>query len=260
MGPNKLMSSSPTVPDALSVVAEAGALLLTSGAETARVEDTMERLALSFNAPAAAVVLPTMILLSRPDGRTLVRRIRRRTTNLGTVAAINQLSREAAAGHLSLQAFQDGLREAAHFRRYPAMIDLVAAGGAAALLSLLFSGAVPDLPWAFLAGALAQGMRSLARGIGLTGSLGDFMAALAASLPALAAAAVGVRHPGSIIVGGIMVLVPGLLMTTAVRDGIGGDLLTSAGRLLEAGLIAGAVASGAALPLYLYLQMGGRWP
>jgi uncharacterized membrane protein YjjP (DUF1212 family) len=255
-----LTPPSPPTRDPLSVIAEAGLLLLGAGAEVARVEDTMERLAVAFGAPASAVVLPTMVVLSGPDGRTVVQRVRRRATNLGTVEMINQLSREVAAGRLTLEAFHAALQEAATLRRYPAVLDLVFAGGAAALLSQLFHGTIPDLPWAFLAGAAAQAVRRATRGTALSGSLGDFVAAIAASVPALVAAGVGAPHPGAVIVGGIMVLVPGLLMTTAVRDGITGDLLSAAGRLLEAVLVAGAVAAGAALPLYVYLQIGGRWP
>ena len=48
-------------------------------------------------------------------------------------------------------------------------------------------------------------------------------------------------------------------MTTAVRDGIEGDLLSAAARVLEALLSAGAIAAGASLPLYLYLALGGHW-
>lgn len=246
--------------DPLTVVAEAGVLLLTSGAEVARVEDTMQRLSLAFDTPADAVVFPTVIFLSLPEGRTIMHRIRRRGTNLGVVAEVNQLSRQAAEGRLSLEAFREGLQVAAHFRRYPAYAEVLAAGGAAALLSQLFGGALPDVPWAFLAGAAAQSMRALARSYGFSGSLGDFVGALAAVLPALVAANLPGLHPGAVIVGGMMVLVPGLMMTTAVRDGIQGDLLSSAARLLEAVLVAAAVASGAALPLYMYIHLGGRWP
>jgi uncharacterized membrane protein YjjP (DUF1212 family) len=255
-----MAQGSPEPLNPLSVIAEAGVLLLSAGAEVSRVEDTMERLAAALGSPASAVVLPTMIVLSRPDGRTVVRRVRRRATNLGAVQVINQLSREVTAGRLDLAGLAAGLEAARGVRRYPPVLDPVVAGLAAALLSQLFSGTVPDLPWAFLAGAMAQITRAVTRNTRLSGSLGDFVAALLASLPALAAASVGMPHPGAIVVGGIMVLVPGLLMTTAVRDGIGGDLLTAAARLLEAVLVAGAVASGAALALYLYIQLGGRWP
>lgn len=247
-------------PDPLNVVAEAGVLLLTSGAEVARVEDTMQRLSLAFDTPADAVVFPTVIFLSLPEGRTVMHRIRRRSTNLGVVAEVNRLSRQAAEGHLDLQAFHDGIRTAAHFRRYPAYVEVLAAGGAAALLSQLFGGTLPDVPWAFLAGVAAQVMRALSRSSGFSGSLGDFVGAFAAVLPALVAANLPGLHPGAVVVGGMMVLVPGVMMTTAVRDGIQGDLLSSAARLLEAVLVAAAVAAGAALPLYMYIHAGGRWP
>jgi uncharacterized membrane protein YjjP (DUF1212 family) len=247
-------------PDLLARIADAGAALLAAGGEVARVEDTMDRLAQAFGLRAEAVVLPTVLLVSTDEGRTVLRRIRRRGTNLGAVAALNALSRDVVAGRVPPEAFGARLDAVTTFQRYPARGQLLAAGVAAALLSLLFDGRVPDLPWALAAGVLAQAVRVATRRTPFHGSLGDFLAACAASLPALGAAGLGVANPGAVVAGGIMVLVPGLLLTTAVRDGLSGDLLSAAARLLEAGLTAGAVAAGVALPLYVYLQAGGRWP
>jgi uncharacterized membrane protein YjjP (DUF1212 family) len=85
-------------------------------------------------------------------------------------------------------------------------------------------------------------------------------AGVAAVVPGLIAANWAVFHPGTIIVGGIMVLVPGMAMTSAIRDGLAGDVVSAVSRMLEALLTAVAVAAGVALPLNLYLAMGGRWP
>ncbi len=243
----------------LSAAADAGWLMLAAGAEVARVEDTMVRLAAAYGVAAEAVALPTLILLSGQEG-TLLRRVRARRTNLAVVELVNQWSREAASGRLPVEALQARLDGVHDLRRHPAAVEVAAAGVAAAALALLFGAGPSTLPWAWTAGALAQAVRMGMRATAAGGALGDMLAAFAAVLPALAAAQWPGTHPGLVVVGGIMVLVPGILLTTAVRDGMNGDLLSSAGRLLEAALVAGSVAGGASLALYLYVHAGGRWP
>ncbi|CAB1128111.1 Threonine/serine exporter [Candidatus Hydrogenisulfobacillus filiaventi] len=245
-------------------MADAGAELLKSGAETARVEDTMMRLARAYGQSVEVVVFPTALFVQAADGRTLLRRVQERNVNLAVIAAVNQLSRRVASEPLPPAELARGLAEAARAETYRPGRVILAGGAAAAFMAPLVGGRGPDLVPAFLAGVLALAVRNGLQARGLRSSLAVLAAALLASLPALAVAAwapPGVAfHPGSILTAGMMVLVPGVLMTTAVRDGIAGDLLASAGKILESLLIAGAVAAGAALALALYLKAGGRWP
>ncbi len=244
----------------LTVVAEAGVLLLTSGAETSRVEDTMERLAAAFGVPAQAMVMPTALFLHQAGGPTVMQRVRRRGTNLAVVELINAWSRDVAAGRLTLGEFAERLSAVPGYRRYPPLVEVAAAGVAAGLLAMLFGAEGVNLPFALLGGATAQGVRAMLRAHAVSPGVSDFLGAMLAALPALLDAALGLGHGGAVLAGGLMVLVPGVMMTTGVRDGIAGDLLASVSRLLEAAVVAAAVAAGAALPLYLYLLGHGRWP
>jgi uncharacterized membrane protein YjjP (DUF1212 family) len=246
--------------DPLTVAAKAGVLLLTSGAETARVEDTMERLAQAFGVPAQAMVMPTALFLYEPGGRTIMQRVRRRGTNLAIVELINTWSREVALSRLDVTGFALRLDAVSGYRRYPPVVEVAAAGAAAALLAVLFGAVAVNMPFAFVSGVAAQGVRALFRAHGVAPGVTDFLGAAVAALPALLDAALRMGHGGAVLAGGLMVLVPGVLLTTGVRDGIAGDLLSSVSRLLESVLVAAAVASGAALPLYLYILEHGRWP
>lgn len=250
------MPNPPSTP--LHAAVDAGLLLLGAGAEVARVEDTMIRLARAFGLDAEVIVLPTVVLLTS-DGESVMRRVRTRRTNLAVVERVNQWSREAAAGTLSAEELAQRLVGIGDLRRYPSWTEALMAGLAAAALALLFGGSLLTLPWAFLSGVLAQAIRLGFRRLG-TGVLGDLAAAAGAVLPALGAAAFPGTHPDLVVVGGIMVLVPGVLLTTGVRDGMSGDLLSSLARLLEAALIAAAIAGGASLTLFIYVHLGGRWP
>ena len=68
----------------LHAAVDAGLLLLGAGAEVARVEDTMIRLARAFGLDAEVIVLPTVVLLTS-DGESVMRRVRTRRTNLAVV-------------------------------------------------------------------------------------------------------------------------------------------------------------------------------
>ena len=54
-----------------------------------------------------------------------------------------------------------------------------------------------------------------------------------------------------IMIGGIMLLIPGIAMTNSVRDMLIGDIMSGWLRLLSALLIAGAIACGFALSIIL---------
>ena len=70
------------------------------------------------------------------------------------------------------------------------------------------------------------------------------------SLAALLGVAVGFGHNYDVvIIGSIMPLVPGLLMTNSIRDMISGDFMAGISRFSEALLIAAGIAAGAAIPL-----------
>ena len=83
----------------LSAVLDAGELLLTSGAEAARVEDTMRRLARAYGFVRADVLTITAsmaVTVRTADGQviTQTRRILRRGTDMRCIEAVNELSRE----------------------------------------------------------------------------------------------------------------------------------------------------------------------
>lgn len=219
----------------------------------------MQRLAQAYQLDAVEViVLPTALFINAA-GNTVIRRIRTRSVNLAVVASINQLSRDVSVAPPPVVELEERLARARRTSRYRSRDNLLFAGVAAAAISQLMGGRPSDLLPAFISGALTQMVRQWFRQIGLANGVSDMGAAAVAVLPALACAYWRIPSPGSVLVGGIMVLTPGLLMTTAVRDGIQGDLLSAAARILEALLSAGAIAAGASLPLYLYLALGGHW-
>ena len=102
----------------MDFIMAAGETLLENGAEVFRVEQTMEIMARSFHLREFHVyVLTNGIFASAGTAEIAeVRNVPVRTTHLGRVAAVNALSREIAAGGVTLDEAEHRLAEA---RRIP---------------------------------------------------------------------------------------------------------------------------------------------
>ena len=148
----------------LDTAVMAGELMLANGAETYRVEDTMQRmLELSGLKTAEAFVMVTGFLVTLDDpsiqSMTVTRRIQSRGTNLSIIDEINSISRGLCGGELGVRFFFTVLqplylwilwrliRPADAGRRDAALFVVVSA--ATLMLQLYGFIAVPDGPLMF---------------------------------------------------------------------------------------------------------------
>ena len=83
----------------------AGKLMMESGAETYRAEDTMDRMALSQHlTQSQSFVTPTGILFSGKNNLpTRLVRVNNRTTDLEKIALVNAVSRKLSSEEMSLE-------------------------------------------------------------------------------------------------------------------------------------------------------------
>ena len=95
----------------MDFIMAAGQTLLENGAEVFRVEQTMEIMARSFHLREFHVYILTNGIFASAGTAEIseVRNVPVRTTHLGRVAAVNELSRQIAAGGLTLAAAVAGL-------------------------------------------------------------------------------------------------------------------------------------------------------
>ena len=82
----------------MEIVLKAGEIMLTSGAEIYRVEETIIRICDSYHVPCESFVLPTGIFISIREKtgnmNTSFRRIRQRTVDLNRIDRVNTFSRD----------------------------------------------------------------------------------------------------------------------------------------------------------------------
>lgn len=238
----------------------AGKILLESGAETYRVEETIQRIAISLGMDEAeAFVLPTGIMVSVCKDKKLsskILRVRNRSTNLDKVDLINALSREIGTKQLSLDEINERLHSIGKMQTYPFLYRLTAAGIGAASFALLFKGDFFDVIASFLVGILIYTVKCYSDQIGINFFINTMISSFVGVISSLTIG-VFITHADKIIISSLMLLVPGLIITNAIRDSVAQDLGAALSRFLETFLIAIAIALGATIALACFSFMGG---
>lgn len=242
----------------IRLVCMAAQLMLENGSETYRVEETAMRMAKGLGLEDASVAaFPTSIFVN-VGGLTRIRRISRRGTNTTRLARVNDVSRRVERGDMSAEAAQAELEAIAAAPGVHQAAMILACGAASAFFSLLFGGTGSVMLAAFWIGVAVQAVQPLFSRMAMGMLFGNFTGGL---LTAVLARGIAMLAPygdvNAAIIGGIMPLLSGLLMTTAVRDTMYGDLISGIARAVEALLIAASVALGVYVGLKLMAMIGG---
>lgn len=241
-----------------------GKIMLMSGAEVYRVEDTIRRILQYFGYdPTELVVLTTGIFatLDRNGTRpvTLVKRVPDRATNINRIHLANDISRRICMGEMSVAEANEKLRRIEHAVQYGPFLRALGLVGVSAFFAPMFGGG----PAEFLAAAVSGIFLALTDWWSRRMRFNDFcMNASCAAMIALSAFAMkNWIAPGIqvdvIIISTIMPLVPGVVFTTAIRDTLNGDYAAGVSRILEAVIAALAVAAGVGFGMWVVQTIGG---
>lgn len=245
----------------IRLICQAAQLVLENGGETYRVEETAMRMASGLGLEDVNVVaFPTSVFVN-VGGLSRVRRVTHRGTNTSRLARVNDVSRRVEHGLISADEAEAELHAIAADPGLHQLTLIVAYGVSAASFSLVFGGGLGTLVVALFIGMIVQAIQPLFSRMAMGTLLFDFSGGfLAAALAQLASLAVPYGDVNAAIVGGIMPLLTGLLMTTAVRDTMYGDLISGIARAVEALLLAACIALGVYVGLKLTGMMGGVAP
>ena len=242
----------------IRLIGLAAQMMLENGGETYRVEETGLRMAAGLGLDDVNIVaFPTSIFVN-VNGHSRIRRITHRGTNTSRLAQINDVSRRVERGELNTDEAEAALTAIAADSGWRQTTLVIGYGISAASFSLLFDGSWGALLAALVAGMLIQAIQPLfahlAMGKLLFNFCGGFFGALLCQLSAHIHPAINVN---AAIIGAIMPMLTGLLMTTAVRDTMYGDLISGIARAVEALLLAGCVALGVFVGLKVAFMLGG---
>lgn len=244
----------------LTLANMAGKLALQSGAETYRVEDIITRICRHYGLNAQCFVSITCIITSVRNYKgelfCSVERVQSRTTNLNKIHLINQLVRDIKK--YNFDEFTKQLSIIDKEVSYRSLIYFIAYCSGAFFFALLGGGGVHDALSASIGGGLIFLISNFANKFQsntfFLNTLGGFICTLSSYLTFK----IGFTNTVSYsTIGTIMLLVPGIALTNAVRDLVAGDLLSGLSRAAEAFLIGAALASGTGFALFILLKLEG---
>lgn len=234
----------------ISIASKAGKIILENGGETYRVEETISMICLNLGLKdIESFVTPTGIIVSCIDsnGRTcsLVKRVKSRGVNLEKISLVNELSRNISNKSFSCNEIEKLLADIDSKVCYNLLQLCVAASISTLFFTLLFGGSIKDGAVAFVTGTLIKLCSYYLSKNKLNDFFVNIIGGMIAAIIALASVYLSLGdNYNTIIIGSIMLLVPGLAITNAVRDTMAGDLLAALSRALEAFLTAVAIAIG----------------
>lgn len=239
----------------LRLATELGCALLKNGAEIYRVEESVERVLTAYSVDDPQVfAIPTLLIVTLVDGEgrphTQIKHLKSPGVNLSRIDELNDLCRSICQKKPSPE---QALLEVSRLEQNPVYSEstqVFAFAITSFFFTLFFNGTMADALCAALCGVV---IRISIHFMNRFETNTFFRNILASAI--LAAIAMATVHLGwgnnsdKIIIGALMTLVPGVMITNCMRDVMAGDLVASLVRLVEALLIGTAIALGAGMAI-----------
>ena len=243
----------------LNIIIQVGTMLVESGAEVNRVEETMVRMCRCYDSVEYAdsyVTLTGIMLSLTANGKTLtrIRRVHAGEVDLDRIDQLNTLSRRTCKEHLNIDEVAKELEHIQHSNRYSFFMTTLFGAVGAAGFALFFEGTVLEMIMSFFLGSLIRITSKVCARYHLNSFLNN---AISAGVAAFVTMWIHEAFPQTnvdiMIISSFMLLVPGLAITNAIRDTIAGDYVSGVARAVDAFLCAVAIAVGAGFVLYFWM-------
>ncbi len=246
----------------LDVAVEMGHILLQSGAEIFRVEDTMRRVCDHFRVDSCSFFVTANAIMSSTNNHerplAKVRYVPVRGTQFDRIVAINQLSREIATGNCeSIDEIERRVQEIKEMPLVSNKLCYFASAMAAASFCILFGGGFADTVTAFIAGYVLY-VFLLHPGKHMSKIFANICSGAIITIFCLLSYRLGLgQNLNHMLSGAILPLVPGVAFTNGIRDIGGGDHLSGTVRLLDAFWTFLCIAIGVGVVFSLYQRITG---
>jgi len=247
----------------MNLVSEIGSRLATSGAETYRVEESVVRILSAYGLQAKVYSVPNSLIITIlvPDGPPITQlcRMDSHGNDLDAVEQYSNLSRricrETPDPETAMQWLRQTESQRKHYKLPMILLGhvLVACG-----FCVFFGGSWADCLCAGACGLLLGLVTHLLDRVKTNVFFQKIAAAFVMAFAAYGLGALGLAdNIDTAVIGTLMLLVPGLLFTNAMRDIIFGDTNSGLNRIVEVLLIAAAVALGTAAAWNLAVFLWG---
>lgn len=240
----------------LDCILDVGEMLLISGAEVNRVENTMQHMATAYGCKRVEpfVITENITITVHTEKENIItqsRRIQSYQTDMKKVENCNALSRRVCKETLPLEELKKEVEKIRHSAVYPGWAILLTYGFCAASFTIFFGGSIGDSAASFLGGLVIWVVQKIGRKLEVQNIVLTVLSSAAAALCAVTFTGLGLGASiDKISIGNIMLLIPGLAFTISIRDIISGDTISGLLGVCEALLRALAIAAGFAIVLW----------
>jgi len=236
--------------DLLDCAMDIGEEMLVSGAEVHRAEDSIRRMCTALGAVRTDIfIIPSSMVASihTESGEcfTQTRRITVSGTNIEKLHRLNDLSRRICNEKLTICDIRAELDDIKKCKNYPLWLEYVAYAVIAGAFTLFFGGDFKEAAVSLLVGILLKFVVMLTDRTMPNKIFAKFICTFLATASAFLAVKIGfIGGVDKVIIGNIMTQIPGIGLTTALRDRVTGDSIAGLLRSIEAVLVALAIAAG----------------
>ena len=234
----------------ISCALDIGEQMLISGAEISRVETTIQLICAAYGCQRTDVFTITasiVVSIVSREGNHLSqsRRINGSRTDLTKLDKLNNLSRHICKHTPDYDYVEEKLRAICSAKPYSLWLEALGSALIDFAFTVFFGGTYMD---GLVASVLGLGLRyatHLLQKAGMNQIFINVVASFVLSLCAILLVRFGIGYDvNKILIGNIMLLIPGIALTNSLRDMISGDIISGLLRFLDAALVAVAIAAG----------------
>ena len=234
----------------IACILDIGQMLLSNGADVNRVEDTTMRLSSAFDfrdCQVHAINSSIILTLTAPDETiiTRARRITRIDTDLDKVDALNDLSRKICAGMNDMKSISVEMDRSRRAAPYSPFMMYFAYAVAAGFFTLFFGGTWMDMLCSVPIALLLRFVKVELSHFNDNKMVDNIILSAILTFCALVGQHLfPLLHSDLVIIGDIMLLIPGLAFCNSIHDMVMGDTISGVLSMFDAVLRALSIAIG----------------
>lgn len=237
----------------MDIALTAGEILFAYGAESYRIEETVDKICSSFQYSSECITVSNGIWITinhkdNPSKKiTNVKKVSKNSVDLYRIELINDLSRKLQSSTIE---YDEIIRQLKYIKNSPTFsfkVRLFAAIMTGFIYTLFFNGNIIDGLISIITCTATYIMLEMINKIGFFEFLEYYLSGLLIGiLSILAGNYIPHANSNNIITGSIMILLPGVILTNGIKDILYGDFSSGISRFFEALLVIAAVSAGIA--------------
>lgn len=241
----------------LSLAMDIGKSMIKCGAEIDRVEETIIRICHAYGMKKTEVFsIVSMINVTTVDADghayTQSRRVYSYATNLGRLERLNSLSRQICSQSVTFDRAREILEEISGEKNGFHVTACIGAVLAAGGFAVFFGGTWKDFLAAMPIAVMIYLMNTYIKARGMSKLFYTALCSIVSGFLAIFFVKIGFgSNPAMIMIGDIMLIIPGVTLINSIREMLCGDLMSGMLRLLESLILSITIACGFSIPIIL---------